>query len=345
MFTIDSEEVPVVTSHLPGVGGTLKEEPSDFQVEEVPLYKPSGEGEHVYLQIQHNDWATEELKQEIAELFEMPDYKIGYAGMKDKHALSTQFFSIHHHDLDPESAGERIEEALNCDVKTTSRHKNKLRRGHLIGNRFVIRLRDPSPSPSETTERVQEIVTYFEDRWFPNYYGPQRTGDTGRTMRGGRAIHRGNLELDRRWLRELYLSAYQSGLFNTWLLRRAQEDLLYQLVEGDIAKKRDTGGLFEVEDAQKEQPRMNDKDITYTGPIYGDDLWQATERAGEIESELAKEEELTDERLSALNLSGSRRRSLLYLDDLQYEMDDGDVVFRFSLPKGSYASMVLREFQ
>lgn len=344
MFTVDSEEVPVETAHIPGTGGSLKNRTADFRVEEIPLYEPSGDGEHVYVKVQNHEWTTRKLQKEIADLFDLPNYRVGYAGLKDKEAQTTQFLSIHEHDLDPEEAGRTIEDQLGWEVPLAKRHKNKLRAGHLIGNRFEIRLRNPETNRKETRERMEQVAEYYSEHWFPNYYGPQRTGNDGRNMRGGRAIVRGNLEKDRQWVREMYLSAYQSGLFNTWLCRRNENDVLYRLLEGDIAKKRDTGGLFEVEDLKQEQPRMDDRDIVHTGPIYGSDLWSATGEAGAIESRLAREEDLSTERLSELQLPGSRRRGLLHLDDLEYEMKEDGVVFRFSLPKGTYATMVLREF-
>jgi len=345
MLTIDSDPVRLLTPDLPGIGGSIRERPGDFVVEERPLYEPEGEGEHVYLRLEYEGQTTKSIQQQLANLFDHPEYAVGFAGLKDRHARSIQTFSIHDHDLDPEEGARRVEEQLDLNVLNADRHRNKLRTGHLLGNHFEITIRDPDPVVPEIKSRVSELTSLLRDNWIPNYYGPQRTGDDGRSMRGGRAIYHGELTMDHRFTRRMYLSAYQAGLFNTWLANRIQTYCTGRMLDGDIAKKRDTGGLFEVEKPPEAQKRLESGEIVYTGPIFGSDTWRATGEAGRIEQTLFDSEELDKKRLSELGLDGSRRRGIIRPETLEADVSPDRVTVSFALPKGSFATVVLRELQ
>lgn len=135
--------LPFITADLPGIGGEIKAEPDHFVVEEIPLYEPAGEGEHVYVHLTREGWTTRALQRELISLFDLRDVDVGCAGLKDKHARVTQTFSLLLRDEDEATVARRIQEALPVEVVWAQRHRNKLRRGHLLGNRFHI---EPHPS-------------------------------------------------------------------------------------------------------------------------------------------------------------------------------------------------------
>ncbi|MGD2177466.1 MAG: tRNA pseudouridine(13) synthase TruD [Anaerolineae bacterium] len=336
-----TDHLPYITADLSGVGGAIKVEPADFVVEEIPLYEASGEGQHVYVRLTREGWTTRALERELAEIFNLRDVDVGCAGRKDKHARTTQTFSLSLPNVDGSTVGRRIEENLPVEVVWVQRHHNKIRAGHLLGNRFRILVRGPE---LDALPQAKAIGRALREQGLPNFYGPQRFGREGDNAERGRQILVTGRGPRKRWLRRLLLQAYQSALFNTWLVRRIEHGWFGRLLIGDVAKKRDTGGLFEVKDAQTERQRFERDEITYTGPIYGSRMWWAAGRPGELEREVLEEADVTEEMLDRANLSGSRRRASLLLDDLEVESHPDGLLLTFSLPKGSYATMVLREF-
>lgn len=337
---IHADDLPYITRELPGVGGAIKVEPAHFVVEELPLYEASGEGQHVYVRLTREGWTTRALQDKLAQLFGLRDVDVGCAGRKDKHARTTQTFSLSLPNADETVVARRIKDNLPVEVEWVRRHRNKIKAGHLLGNRFRIVVLG---ADRHALPQAEAIVQALRERGLPNFYGPQRFGREGDNADRGREIlvtGRGPRE---RWLRRLLLRAYQSALFNTWLVRRIERGWFERLLDGDVAKKRDTGGLFEVEDATVEQPRFECDEITYTGPIYGSRMWWATGEPGEMERELLEQAEVTVEMLDRAHLNGSRRRARLLLDDLEVEPHPDGLLFTFSLPKGCYATTVLRE--
>jgi tRNA pseudouridine13 synthase len=229
-------------------------------------------------------------------------------------------------------------------------HRNKLRPGHLVGNRFRILVRDPVAWSRDNVDgdpaildRASAIAQALADRGVPNFFGSQRFGLTGDNAERGRRIL---VEGDRvgSWQRRFFLSAYQSALFNLWLTERMRRGWYPRLLEGDIAKKTDTGGLFLVEDIDAEEPRWRQREIVYTGPIYGSKMRWPEAEPGQMERNVLAGQGVTDALLDAVRLAGSRRRGVVFLDDLQIEPAADGLWFAFALPKGSYATTVLREF-
>jgi tRNA pseudouridine13 synthase len=309
-------------------------------VEEIPLYDACGEGEHVYVRLTREGWTTREVKLGLAELFGLREVDVGCAGMKDKHARATQTFSLLLLDIDEETMARRIEGELPVEVEWVCRHRNKLRAGHLLGNRFRVVVLHPEPG---AVPRAAAIAQALQEQGLPNFYGVQRFGFGGDNAVRGRQVLFGSGPR-KRWLRRFLLRAYQSALFNAWLVERMQLGWFQQILVGDIAKKTDTGGLFEVEDASVDGPRFQRGEITYTGPIYGYRMLWANGRPGEMERMLLDEEGVTQGLLKRARLDGSRRPARLLVDDLKIESHLDELLFTFTLPKGAYATTLLREF-
>lgn len=334
-------DLPYTTADLPGVGGEIKVEPGHFVVEEIPLYEPSGEGQHVYVRLTRQGWTTRALAGELERIFGLQDVDVGFAGRKDKHARTTQTFSLNLPNLEEDSVAQRIEESLPVEVEWVRRHRNKIRAGHLVGNRFRIVVLDPD---QPAIDRAEPIAETLKERGLPNFYGPQRFGKYDDNAERGREILLTGKGPRKRWLRRLLLRAYQSALFNTWLVARIDRGWFERVLVGDVAKKLDTGGLFEVEDVEAAGARFEDAEITYTGPIYGSRMWWAAGKPGLLEREILKRAKVTEKMLDREHLSGSRRRARLLLDDLEVNEHPDGLLFSFTLPKGSYATTVLREF-
>lgn len=338
---------PAITEDLPGIGGRIKVEPSHFVVEEIPLYEPCGEGEHVYVRVTREGLTTRDLQKALAGLFGLAPSSVGAAGLKDKRARTTQTVSIHLPDprIAPEAVARQIERELPVRVEWAKRHKNKLRTGHLKGNRFRVLITRIGLRPEEALRRAERLAEALKERGVPNYYGEQRFGRNAQNVERGRALLLGaaNPPWDR-WTRRLLLSAYQAYLFNQWLALRIERGLFARLLEGDIAQGVETGGLFEVRDVEAERAAFERGEIAYTGPIYGAKMRWAEGVPGGLEREVFEREGLTREHLERAKLRGSRRPGRLLLKGLRLEPAEEGLWLEFTLPKGAYATALLREF-
>ena len=332
--------LPYISAEISGIGGAIKVRPEHFIVEEIPLYEPCGEGEHLYVRLTRTGWTTRDVQKRLADIFELKPSDIGYAGLKDKHARTTQVFSIPGRDLDEDAAARRIPEEAPFEVAWALRHRNKLKAGHLLGNSFRIIVSTPAPDASVLIDEVRSTLLA---RGLPNFYGEQRFGMQGDNEQKGLEALRGRGPRDR-WSRRFLLSALQAGLFNAWLVERIRSELFETVLAGDIAKKVASGGIFEVEAVDEEMERLRKREITYTGPIYGAKMRWATGEPGALERRILDEAGITVDVLRKARLDGSRRAARILLDDIAVDAVEEGLRFSFSLPKGSYATTVMREF-
>jgi len=335
-----SPSLPYVSAHLKGVGGEIKSEPEHFIVREIPLYEASGEGDHVYLKLTRKGMTTRALEKRLAEIFSLEESDIGVAGQKDKVAFTTQTFSLNLRNSNADEVAKQVEAEVPVTIEAVSRHRNKLKRGHLLGNQFEILLVDAQPGALEVAQAVADCLA---QKGIANYFGVQRFGNDGDNAIKGKQVLLGKAR-GGRWLKKFLLSAYQSSLFNKWLVWRQEQGYFEQILTGDVAKKVETGGIFVVEDIDVDRPRFESREITYTGPIYGNKMHWPNDLVGDYERALLASEEISMEMLTKARLSGSRRIARLFLEDLTITQKEAGLCFQFSLPKGSYATNVLREF-
>ncbi|MEZ4483668.1 MAG: tRNA pseudouridine(13) synthase TruD [Syntrophotaleaceae bacterium] len=388
-----------LTEKFAGIGGSIKECQEDFRVEELPLYTPCGEGEHLYLDIEKRGLTTFELVDKLAAALGAKKQDMGYAGLKDARAVTRQTISM---------TGVRAEQALalqldGVTVLSARYHRNKLRTGHLLGNRFTIRVRDVA---TDAVEKARDILHVLELTGVPNFFGEQRYGVLGNSHLVGKAILEedydqavrqiigdpaairhpewrraaeafvaGDLAEARKLLPRgmgnearllgqladgrsprqvvfrlphkllrLYLSAYQSFLFDRIVtMRLASIDSLWP---GDLAYKHDNGACFLVTDPDAEQPRADRLEISPSGPLYGYKMTSAQGQAGILEESLLTKSGLTGDsfRLArGLSLEGARRPLRVPMQEVSASDDNGHLLLSFNLPKGSYATSVLRE--
>ncbi|MCA9513889.1 MAG: tRNA pseudouridine(13) synthase TruD [Myxococcales bacterium] len=321
-------------------GGLVKSVPEDFEVEEIPAYVPGGSGDFLYLWVEKRDVGAPLLANLVAERLGIDRGAVGMAGMKDRRAVTRQWLSVPAKLARPVEAIEGpVGDGGAIRLLRVERHDNKLKTGHLRGNRFRVRLRGRDPADDGAVATRLEALAA---RGFPNAYGPQRFAQ-GRTIDTGLAILRGErLRLSAR-IERLAVSAVQSVAFNHWLAARAADGLLAAAVPGDVLMKRVSGGIFICEDAAADTARLAAGELVVTGPLPGS---KGSRAKGEA---LAREEAVLAElggdgiawgRLGR-NARGARRAAVAWPDAVGVARDDDGLVLTFGLPSGSYATVLL----
>lgn len=359
--------LPRLTAELAGIGGRLRTQIEDFEVEELPAYLPSGQGDHTWLWIEKRDLSGPMLRRLLAELLRIDAGDIGMAGLKDRRALTRQWLSVPARAVDPERAERALAGAApRLRVLLASRHANKLRTGHLKGNRFCIRVRGASVSAGGSIEApsahaaLAAKIERLRAVGMPNFYGEQRMGHGGATLAAGWALGQGLqgrvrvvtadggahlLPLHDRTLRRLAASALQSELFNRVVAERMARGCLDRVLEGDHCRKVDTGGSFVTDDPAREQQRLDRGELEITGPMWGPKMPRPQGEAAALEAAVLTAsglDEASFRRIGAL-AEGTRRPLRVRPEDLAAEWDGDDVVVRFGLPAGSFATVLLHE--
>ena len=333
-----SDELPFSTSG-PGIGGTLKQSPEDFFVDEIPAYETSGEGEFLFLQIEKRDLATPDLLRHIEQVLSLKPSDIGCAGRKDAYAVTRQYVSI------PASASDLVEkiETDRIRILDAKRHGNKLKTGHHRGNRFRIVVRN---AVSDASEIASGLVAELLRTGFPNYFGDQRFGNAGTTADPGFRMLRG--ERVRRMSRDglrFALSAAQSRLFNAWVGARISDGLSDKVLEGDVMQVVASHGPFVVADVVAEQARYDHHETVLSGPIFGPKMKQSEGLPAAREQAILNRFELSRESFQKFKklTQGTRRPMVIWPQDLAMLPVENGIEFSFTLPPGVYATCLLRE--
>lgn len=335
------ESLPFLTRDERPIGGALRQQLEDFAVEEVPAYLPSGEGEHVYVRFAKRGLTTPDAVKAMARALGVDPRECGWAGLKDKHAVTVQWASFLR--ADPSKAA-----ALSLDgvtVLEVSRHRNKLKTGHLHGNRFDLRVRGCVDGSLEIARRVAAVLSR---EGAPNYYGAQRFGRDG-----------GNVERGVAWLtaqgpapreafeRKMLASSVQSWLFNRYLGARVEDGLLARYVPGDLAVRHPSDRPFAIAEHEAVEAYAS-RTCSATGPMFGPEMRWPEAEAREREARVLRESGLSIEHFARARglAEGARRSVRVCLSALEIDEESSGVLrFRFELPAGAYATAVLREFR
>jgi tRNA pseudouridine13 synthase len=322
----------------PPRAGVLRQENEDFEVEEIPAYPPCGAGEHLLLEIEKRNLTTDQVVRELSRRLRIAPGDIGTAGLKDRRAVARQWMSI------PARAETGLDglDIPGVRVLRRGRHRNKLRTGHLRGNRFRLRLASVDPALDGEVERRCQAL---RAGGAPNYFGPQRFGREGSNREAGIRLLRGQGRCpDRRRLR-LLLNAVQSDLFNDLLALRIRRGLFGTVLAGDILERAGSGGMFCCNEPAVDQKRFDDFEIHITGPMFGPEMLAPAGQSAEMEREVLAASGLAAgdfERFSRLT-RGTRRALRVAVPDLGFRREGDDLRFEFSLPPGAYATVVLSE--
>jgi tRNA pseudouridine13 synthase len=316
----------------------LKATPEDFRVEEQLSFVPSGDGPHWLLRVEKRAANTCWVAAELARLAGVPGNDVGYAGLKDRHAVTVQWFSVPVR----ASTADFWNAVHTAEFRVLEVHGNlrKLKRGALTGNRFQIRLRQVSWS----REQLDVKLAALRAHGVPNYFGPQRFGREGYNLDRvaswvqSAAAPRGRTE------RGFALSAARSLMFNAVLARRVEAGDWSQLAAGDLASLDGSGSHFQVAAVDDEiQRRLAALDIHPSGPLWGRGEPQTLGRS--LQHELAIAGELKDvaDLLVSEGLTQERRSLRCAVRELAVEADAGTLTLGFLLGRGQFATAVLRE--
>lgn len=332
---------PLIFDDAPPIDAQIGPAPEDFVVDEIPLYAQSGAGEHLYARIEKRGFTTPAMVRAVTRAAGVDERDVGYAGLKDKHAVTRQWLSL------PSKARPPSEWKLpeGIGVVEHTRHSNKLRTGHLLGNRFRITL---VTSDLEALEKARPLAERLRKSGLFNYYGGQRFGRRGEGLSQALGWLRDGAKLHGlpRFLTKLYPSVIQAEAFNRYFSARRALGL-DRLITGEVVRLNNAGAMFAVEDTERETPRLHSGDIHLTGPIFGPKARPTSAEAAALE--LAQLDELgldhdAREKLARL-APGTRRDLIAPITDLELRWAGvGRLELEFSLPSGSYATEVIRQF-
>jgi tRNA pseudouridine13 synthase len=331
--------LPYLTTSIDPIEAEFRSTPEDFEVEEVPAYLPSGSGEHIFAFIEKRELTTKDAVRALCESVGADPKAAGWAGLKDRHAITRQWVSIWGTTPDALTKAE-IE---GVQVLEAAPHSHKLRTGHLQANQFRLRLRQVEASRIDDLRRV---LAEIETRGLPNYYGEQRFGREGdnaeralRWVLGEARAPRGGFQ------RKLQMSALQSQLFNRCVAERVQTSTLGQVFAGDVMKKHDSGGLFIATDLEDAQVRADAWEISATGPMFGAKMRWPEGEARAREEALLQEVGVTLEHLGKWKriAPGTRRFVRVPVPKTGVSVSGNTVNLEFTLPAGSYATILVRE--
>jgi tRNA pseudouridine13 synthase len=333
----------------------FKQSPESFVVEEEPLYRFCGYGEHLILKIRKKNFTTWEMLRILSEHIGVKIRDIGYAGLKDKNSLSYQYVSIN------KKFEKKISSFSAKGIKIVEifRHKNKIKIGHLKGNRFKIRLKKVSKN---NVGKIFNILEILNKKGFANYFGYQRFGAEKRNYLLAEKLLREKRKFDKK--EKFLINSYQSYLFNLWLAKRVEHSKLiesfnplelkgilsfssdiindlkkqesfFKIYPGDICKHYPFGKLFEAKSPFSESERFLKKEISPTGLLPGVNVKKASGIAREIEMEYDRE----------IFLFGDRRYAWVFPENVEGKYIEKENWFELSffLPKGAYATVFLEE--
>ena len=321
----------------PPVSGVIRQDVEDFQVDEQLGFAPANSGDHMLLQVRKRGLNTPDVARLIARRAGVPLRDIGYAGLKDKHAVTSQWFSVPLPGKpDPEWSTLNSEQ---LKVLAAHRHQRKLRRGALTGNRFSIVVREMRGDVTALGERVARITA----QGVPNYFGEQRFGQDN--VARARRMLAGELQVRDRFKRGIYLSALRSHLFNAVLARRVAEGTWCTALAGEVMMLAGSRSFFVAETLDETlRRRLAEHDIHPSGPLWGRGESPARGAARGLEDAVLADYTEDCQALLRAGLEMERRVLRLWPRALEWaRREDDSLLLTFELPAGCYATVVLRE--
>ena len=289
----------------------FKQTARDFVVEEIPLYEFSGDGEHLVMFVRKKNISTMEMVGIFARYLGIKNRDIGYAGLKDKHAMTKQYISIH------KQHEEALEKFEHESIKILSKvyHNNKIRIGHLKGNRFYIKLKKVNPT---SAIKIDEALKNISEYGMPNYFGYQRFGNDGDNHIDGEKIAKGEKKERNPKIKKLKIQKHP-----------------FKVMLGDIMEHYPHGRLFDFDGSDEDLERFNSRSISVTGLLCGTKVKTSTDTAGTIEKTYN----------DTIKADGARRYAWIYPTEVEgrFNQIEAQYELNFTLPKGSYATVLIEE--
>ena len=323
---------------LDRVPAGFKIQPTDFLVEEELGFELTGEGEHLWVWVEKTGLNTVDVARQLAKLVGIKPENIGYAGLKDRVGVTRQWFSI---PTEADLKTDALADTKGLELLSQKRNGRKLRRGSHRSNHFKITLRNVTVTESA----LDTLTAIMQSKGVPNYFGKQRFGHDGKNLNQVEALFAGSLSRSSRYQRGLYLSAARAFLFNQILAMRVQTGNWDQYLSGDVMALAGSASVFKSEQGDPDiLPRLNALDIHPTGPLWGAGSLVTAEEAGSQEKSLPEIFSVFTSGLEKAGLKQERRSLRLIPENLRITPDDDkSLVIEFTLPKGTYATSVLRE--
>jgi tRNA pseudouridine13 synthase len=323
----------------PLTAGLIRNRAEDFRVDEQLGFDLDGEGEHLWLHVQKTDNNTDWVARLLARMAGVQGRDVGYAGLKDRYAITTQWFSVPdtHEKLEFEPGP--IEEGI--EILACRRHTRKLRRGALQGNRFAIRVREVEGNMAVLEQTIEDIRI----QGVPNYFGEQRFGRGGHNVSKARDMFNRKYRPRNKQQKGILLSAARSELFNRVLAERVAQGSWCQALEGDVFELQGSHSIFVPEEIEQTiKVRVSEGDIHPTGPMWGRGCLLSGDGVRDMEEGVAAQDHELAKGLEHAGLKQERRALRFLIPDLSLTVEDErTLVFEFSLPSGTYATSLLRE--
>ncbi len=322
----------------PALQAKIRSQPEDFAVTEVLGFTANGAGQHLLLTVRKRNTNTAWLADQLAAYAGVKSVAVGYAGAKDRYAVTTQSFSVNLAGK-PEPDWSEFPHKKDVEILSAARHNRKLKRGALQANRFTLTLRDCVGHFASAEQRLSQIAAHG----VPNYFGEQRFGRGGSNVARAEALFSGR-RVDRK-TRSMLISAARSQIFNAVLAARVEAGTWNQAMPGEIFSLNGSRSWFapKSEDANLVE-RMQNADIHPSGPLWGQGAPPSSLDLLELETRVAAEYGTLTQGLKAVGLEQDRRALRLIPTEMSWEwLDSKALQLDFSLPAGSYATVVLRE--
>ena len=313
----------------------LKAECADFVVKEQLGYDMSGDGEFVAVKVRKTDCNTLFVGEQLAKFAGISARNMSYAGLKDRKAITEQWFSLQMPGQPTPDFSQFSLEGV--EILEVTRHQRKIRIGSLQGNHFEILLRK-----AEETDELKVRLDFLAKNGFPNYFTKQRFGRDGNNLTQALRWANGEIKVKDRNKRSFYLSAARSEIFNLIVAKRIELGLAQQVLNGDILQLNGSHSWFvvdESEDLAQLQQRLAQQDVLLTAPLIGEEEKSAVD----FEHEIFAQHQALFDLMRQERMKAARRAILMQPQHFQWQFEPNGLRLKFALPAGSYATALIRE--
>jgi tRNA pseudouridine13 synthase len=321
--------------------GNIRTTPEDFQVTELNEIELSGEGEHLWLYIQKTSNNSIWVSKQLANVCQVPQKQVAFAGQKDRHAITKQWFSIQ---LPKISKPEKIQSALGDGIQIikSGKHSRKIKTGQLDANAFEIIIRDIKGDKSQIEQNITSII----QDGVPNYFGSQRFGHDMGNIAKCQEWFAGNYKVKSRNLKSLLISTARSHIFNLIVAKRIEQNTWDKSISGDILQLDKSHSWFPSSDASSDelQKRLKEFDIHLSAAMWGEDLVQSQDECAQLENSIAKDFPIYQKGFEKFRLKQDRRAMRICPLEFKHLWQDANTLqLNFKLLPGAYATGIMRE--
>lgn len=320
------------------LSGALRTLPEDFQVTEILGFAPSGSGEHLWVRLRKTGWNTQDVALVLAKSARLPLRSVGFSGLKDRQAITEQWFSLHLPGK-PDPALENLPSGI--EILERVRHGRKLNRGTHRANRFEIRVRELAGDDSA----LESTLLRIQVEGVPNFFGEQRFGIDDNNVKRGLAWLSGEGEAPRKTqTRSFWLSAVRSYLFNLVLQQRVQDATWNRVISGDILQPDGKRGLFYADEDEQSAARVAAGEVHPTAPLPGKSPMALSGEAAVLEQRILQPYQGVIAGLEREAVDAMRRATRLPVQDFSWQRQQDQLVLNMTLPSGAFATAVLGNF-